>query len=121
MGKHRREDSEDEREVKSSREGNLQIRVDNCSSASEGSRPSKSLASTVQANLMKISRGLSSDRKSPVRKSIRDRLGPVGGGSGGSPGHREAVKDRLGRKDTARKSKEKESSREGNLGSLPAD
>ena len=35
---------------------------------------------------------------SPVRKSIRDRLGPVGGGSGGSPGHREAVKDRLGRK-----------------------
>lgn len=110
--KHKRVESDEEREVKSSREGNLQIRVDNCSSASEGSRPGKSLASTVQANLMKISRGLSSDRKSPARKSIRDRLGPVGGGS---PAHR------LGKKDSGRKSKEKESARDGNIGSLPAD
>ena len=73
---------------------------------------------------------------SPARKSIRDRLGPVGGGS---PAQREALKDRLGKKvcktltseergaliiifqDTRRKSKEKESDRDGNLGSIPAD
>lgn len=34
---------------------------------------------------------------SPARKSIRERLGPVGGG-GGSPGQREPLKDRLGKK-----------------------
>jgi len=87
--------SEDEREVKSSREGLIQVRLDNSSSrlgSTLGSSRS-SLTSTVQANLLKLAGQVDSGRKreernrepdrqreSPPRKSIKDRLGPLSGG-----------------------------------------
>merc|ERR1712029_708857 len=77
ISKHRqRHESEESREVKSSREGNLQIRVDNSTSTT---KPKKMLTSTIEANLMKMSNGKGSEhtRSSPTRKSIKDRLGPV--------------------------------------------
>merc|ERR1719228_1612359 len=53
---HKDDTSEDEREVKSSREGFIQVRLDNSSSrlASTLGSSQASLASTVQANLLKM-------------------------------------------------------------------
>lgn len=89
---NKRDSSEDEREVKSSREGLIQVRLDNSSSrvgSTLGSGRS-SLTSTVQANLLKLAgqvdsgrkkegrdRDTSRNRDSPPRKSIKDRLGPL--------------------------------------------
>lgn len=90
----KRDSSEEEREVKSSREGLIQVRLDNSSSrlgsTLESSR--SSLTSTVQANLLKMAgqvdngrkkegrdRDNSRNRDSPPRKSIKDRLGPLSG------------------------------------------
>merc|ERR1712198_476866 len=105
----KRHESDENREVKSSREGHLQIRVDNNSS-----KPKKILTSAIQANLMKISNGRGNP--SPLRKSIKDRLGPVGDKSSSSRERdirssrerdlkKDTIKDRLGRKVAERDSK----------------
>jgi len=122
--KRSRADSEESREVKSSREGNLQIRVENSTT-----KPKK-LTNTIQANLLKLSNGRGNDdsRDSPMRKSIKDRLGPVGGQSPGSRGSREkssqrevsrkdSLKDRLGKKDDERENKSRTDSK---LGGIPS-
>jgi len=90
---NKRDTSEEGREVKSSREGNIQVRLDNSSRLGGSSAESRhSLTSTVQANLLKLAgqvnngreeqereRGTARGRESPPRKSIKDRLGPCSG------------------------------------------
>merc|ERR1719422_529417 len=125
--KHRqRHESEESREVKSSREGNLQIRVENSSTT----KLKKMLTSTIEANLIRMSNGRGSDhtRSSPTRKSIKDRLGPVSDRSQ-SPNiknsrekslqsKKETVKDRLGRKEPEKKSRL--SDNDSKIGGLPS-
>merc|ERR1711983_478617 len=120
-----RHDSEESREVKSSREGNLQIRVDNSIT-----KPKK-LTNTIQKNLMKLSNGKGNDahRDSPLRKSIKDRLGPVEGKSPSRRSSREksyqkeisrkdSLRDRLGKKDDERENNPKSETK---LSGIPSD
>jgi len=89
-GGNRRDSSEEYREVKASREGKIQVRLPNRESSSMVPAK-KSLASTVQANLLKMAsqdssgRGERGRRNSPQRKSVKDRLGPLRR-EGNSPG-----------------------------------
>jgi len=120
----KRNESEDNREVKSSREGNLQIRVEN-----SGKPVKKLLTSSIEAKISNGSRD--TDRRSPVRKSIKDRLGPVGdkSPSGGrrsreksankdTSSKRDTIRDRLGRKEPDRGSP---STKDNKLKELPSD
>jgi len=87
---NKRGGSEEQREVKASRAGKIQVRLPNRESSSMVPAK-KSLASTVQANLLKMAsqdssgRGERGRRNSPQRKSVKDRLGPLRR-EGNSPG-----------------------------------
>merc|ERR1719483_957152 len=68
--------SEDEREVKSSREGLIQVRLDNSSSrlgSTLGSSRS-SLTSTVQANLLKLAGQVDSGRRGTWSQTDKEKV-----------------------------------------------
>merc|ERR1712198_191177 len=65
-----RDSSEEEREVKSSKEGLIQVRLDN-SSSSRGNMSSKT--SSVQANLLKMAGQATEERKKMERERNSDR------------------------------------------------
>lgn len=113
LKQRKRNESEENREVKSSREGNLQIRVEN----STGSKPKKLLTSSIEAKISNGGRNY--DRSSPMRKSIKDRLGPVSEKSK-SPSSRKGREDDF-KRDTIRDRLGRKEDRDGKLKELPSE